>query len=153
MVQEKTAPPTEPRPTNTSVLELGTLVSHDVVRIDGTSYYLASIPASSLRTKAKLKRAFERVLELEQLADPTEDDEREYHQRLQELAAMALPDAPPDVLVKLNLEQLGDLATAFFGRAITPQKVALLERAGRISARSSHGSNGSTAATRSAGST
>lgn len=86
----------------------------DVVEIDGERYDLATLASFGLRANAEAKREAARIQYLEQIEAPTEADEREHRQRLQELVRMALPKAPPTIAERLGDGQLADIVVAFF---------------------------------------
>jgi hypothetical protein len=149
MVQDTKSPP----PTDSTFISLETIDgSADVVRIDGQSFDMLSIDSIGLRTRARIHRLLKRIEALETKEDPSENDEAEYRDRLRDVAAIALPGAPDDVIAKLRVGSLADLATAFFVRAAlkSPRLEMLANLTGAMSSRNS---SGSTAATPSCGST
>lgn len=90
----------------------------DIVTLDGERYELARLSSFGLRRQARCRHIFSRMDALEQLGEPSEDDEREYRKLALEIAGYALPDAPAELLAKFDDEQLGDLAVAFFARGV-----------------------------------
>lgn len=85
----------------------------EFVHIDGQDHELIWAMGLGLRQGAELRRVQRRVLELEKLEEPTEDEAREYDDKLRRLAAIALPSLSNDVLAKLSTEQCGQIVTAF----------------------------------------
>ncbi|HEV8655631.1 MAG TPA: hypothetical protein VGR85_08990 [Candidatus Limnocylindria bacterium] len=96
------------------------IVSH--VSIDDVPYELANPAHFGLKEGGAIWRAMDRITELETLADaddfePTAEQEHEYRDRLIQVAAKALPDAPLAKLQKLPTGELADLALHFFAEA------------------------------------
>ena len=141
-----------------AVLELTTRPGESIgyVRVDGEPYELANPSHFGLRSGGEIWRGVERISALETKAKPTEADEREYRQRLERLCAVAVPELPAAVLRKLATGQLADLVVSFFALvASTNPRISMLLQTAAASSptgtTSSPSSNGSTAATRSAG--
>jgi hypothetical protein len=129
------------------LLDLSKLAApSDYISIDGETFDLAAVDAFSLIQRAQMNALIERVGKLQDLPEPTEEESREFEMKLRELAAIALPKAPPAKLATLNVGQLLDLAFAFFVWVGERSPRPTLLR--RIGARSSPGSSGSTAETR-----
>ena len=152
-MDQRTSASTSAVRTARPALTLDQLEPADTIRIDGETYRLAVLASFALRRQARCRRIWTRMDELEKLEEPTEDDEREYRRLALEVARFALPDAPDEILAKLDNEQLGDLVVAFFARGALRSRRLQLLRETLTSAASSPGSSGSTAATPSDGST
>lgn len=136
------------------ILRLEATDPSDFIEIDGARYDLARIAQFGLRPQARCKALWKRLGALEEIAEPSEADERDYRSRSRELAGYALPGAPAEVLDKLSDEQLGDVAVAFFVRgASRSRRFEVLRTLTPNGAAPSPASNGSTAATPSGGST
>lgn len=121
----------------TSALDLQ-LAPSEHLRIDGVTYDIAPMSGLGIAASARLTRHYTRAVELEQLGEnATEDDEREYLDRLRAITAAAIPDAPPEVVEKLNLAQLKAVTLDFFARgASTPEGAAIQKSMARIVKRS-----------------
>ena len=132
-----------------------------LVRVDGATYEMADPMHFSLRQAGAYQAAVGRIMELETKAIEAEadaDDDREYRQRLEQLAAIIAPTAPPAVWTKLATGELSDLAVAFF--ALAAMRNPRLQMAATMAAQSrrtgttsSRSSRGSTARRRSAAAT
>ncbi len=149
MVQENRSTSSDPR-----TFDLDEVESPDVVRFGGESYQLARGDGLSLRKQAILRRCRTRFGELSKVADPTEDDEREYGQLNREVAALALPAASAEAIATLADDKLERLVVHFFVRTATRSEMVQVARElGRISDVVSPVSSTSTAETPSGGST
>jgi len=149
MVSDKTTSPRE--------FTLDDIAPPDTIRIDDDTYRLARTTALSVRQRAQLRRAGNRMQAIEKLEEPSEADEREYRVLSEEVVHLAMPDAPAAVIAKLADEQLQQVTVAFFGRTATQsplvRMLAETLKTQETSASISPASNGSTAVTPSAGST
>ena len=146
----------EPPPSR--VLELTTRAGESVgyVRIDERTYEMANPSHFGLRAGGEIWRSIERIAALEVIAEPSEADEREYRERLDRIAHVAVPELPAEVAAKLATGQLADLVVSFFALvAATSPRLGTLMRTTAASSpagtTSSLSSSASTAATRSAG--
>ncbi len=140
--------------TSDPILRLEATDPNDFVEIDGDRYDLARIATFGLRRQARCRVLWKRLGALEEVEEPSEADEREYRERARELAGYALPAASAEVLGRLSDEQLGDVAVAFFVRgASRSRRFEVLRTLTPNGTAPSPGSNGSTAATPSGGST
>ena len=140
--------------TSDPILRLEATDPNDFVEIDGARYDLARVATFGLKRQARCRALWKRMGALEEIEEPSEADERDYHTRARELAAYALPSAPAEVLDKLSDEQLGDLVVVFFVRgASRSRRFEVLRTLTPNGTAPSPGSNGSTAATPSGGST
>lgn len=125
----------------------------DIVALDGERYELKRLASFGLRRNARCRKIWDRLGALEQIAEPSEDDEREYRKLALEVAGYALPDAPPELLAKFDNEQLGDLVVTFFTRgALRSRRLTEVRRAvSSAGAVLSPGSSASTVAATSGG--
>lgn len=100
----------------TSALDLA-LAPREHIRVHGVTYDVASMSSLGIAASAVLTRAYERAAELEKLGEnATEDDEREYVDRLRVIARIAVPTLPLDVLDQLGLGDLKAVTLDFFER-------------------------------------
>jgi hypothetical protein len=127
----------------------------DVVEIDGQRFDLLNFGALGLRDRQELQHIADRLQKIERKAKPTPADITEHRRRLLELGHRVLPDAPADVLEKLDDGQLEDLGVTFFVRgAARSPRLAMMARTratSRIGATSSPDSPPATASTRARG--
>lgn len=140
-------------PPPSRVLELTTRAGESVgyVRVDERTYEMANPSHFGLRAGGEIWRSIERIAALEQLAEPSDADEREYRERLERIAKVAVPDLPAEVAAKLATGQLADLVVSFFALvAASNPRLGMLMRTTSASApagtTSSPSSSASTAA-------
>lgn len=127
MVELKQTPPT-----NEPALELK-LAPRDFVRIDGETYDLANMLSYGIRDRSLLAREASRLVELEQIEEPTEDDQREHQKRLDAIIRYALPSLPASVLEALDQAQKVAIVGTFFVKsADDPTAQKLLAAAKRF---------------------
>lgn len=151
MVKEKSAiaPPAEPVITIDRINAV-----RGVIRIHGRSFDLLELDGLGLRARSVINRHWRRISALEELEpeNVTAADEAEYEDRLHQLAPLIVPAAPAELLAKLKIDELVDLAAAFFARGLmNSPRLQMLKNL--IGARSSPSSAGSTPATPKDGST
>lgn len=130
------------------LFDLDALAPRDYVALDGVRYPIAPIDTFGLRKRSAMFGLAKRIEELEAKGEgASDDDEREYEQRVRELAAVILPTAPAAKLAKVSLGQLIALDTAFFvWLQQTSPLPAALGRILQTTERPSPGSPASTAA-------
>lgn len=122
-------------------------------RINGTTYDFIIIDSLGLRGRAQVNHTLARIDELEKTVEPSEDDEREYRDRMGEAVALLLPSCPAEVVAKLTDAQKANVVFSFFARVVAmSERVTLLRSLSPTSEPSSPGSSASTAATRRRGS-
>jgi hypothetical protein len=124
---------------NGAILRLvgGTATAPGLVRIDGLTYEMADALHFSLREAGAYQAAVGRIMELETKAIEGEadaDDDREYRQRLEEVARLIAPSAPAEKWAALATGELSDLAVAFF--ALAAMRNPRLQMAASMVARS-----------------
>jgi hypothetical protein len=103
-------------PPSNRVLELTTRRGESVgyVRVDDETYEMANPSHFGLRAGGEIWRGVERIAALEAKPAPTAADEKEYRQRLERIAKVAVPELPAEVIAKLATGQLADLVVSFF---------------------------------------
>lgn len=102
-------------------------VAPDFIVIDKVTYDLANRDAWGLLERLRVKRLSGRLEELEALkTDPSPEEQAEYLQRLREVAQIALPGLPDDVLQSLQPGQLSDVWLSFLANQLTRGKGAAL---------------------------
>lgn len=110
-------------PTDSLELHLG---ARENIRIDGVTYDLMPLDGLSPRVTALMQRNVDRINVIEQMGeDASEDDDREYEDRMRALAHIAIPTAPAEILGRLGLGQLKAVTLTFFDRgANSPEYLA-----------------------------
>jgi hypothetical protein len=141
-------------PPPSRVLELTTRKGESIgyVRVDDETYEMANPSHFGLRAGGEIWRGVERIAALEAKPAPTAADEKEYRQRLERIAKVAVPELPAEVIAKLATGQLADLVVSFFALvASSNPRLGLLMRTTAASSpagtMSSPSSSASTAAT------
>lgn len=134
--------------TRTLLLDIDTLAApRDFIRINGVTYDVAAPGQHGVRWRAKVDALMERLRELEAVGtDLSEDDDREFTDKLSELVRMVVPDLPDDVLVALDDDTRTDIAAAFFAARAERRRERIAEMSAQISENPSPGSPASTAA-------
>lgn len=103
----------------------------DAVRLGGKSYRLMTSTGLSLIQKAKLNRAWKRMSKIEEKLTKdqlTQPDQNEYRQLSEEVAQIALPDAPADVIARCRDELLDEIIVTFFARtAVRSRMLRMLQ--------------------------
>jgi hypothetical protein len=94
------------------LLDLATLITRPVVRIDGALYELRSPDEVSVLEYARLTALGAKADALEMLEDPTEAQEAEYA-RLMDTICRKVLLAPDEVHAKLTSDQRGAVALTF----------------------------------------
>jgi hypothetical protein len=103
-----------PRPPRT--FDIDEIDPPDAIRIYGEAYRLARATDLSLMDRAAFNRARKRMAYLEEMPTPREKDQAEHRKLSEEIARLAVPDAPHEVVAKLSNDQLGAIVVVFFGR-------------------------------------
>lgn len=105
-----TVPKAPPKPGRV-VIDLHTAKKPpDFIVIDGKRHPLADMDAWGLRQRAVLRRLTKRVGELEAIAEPTEQEDRDYTLVLSELLQHMLPTTDQAAIARLTRGQLIDLS-------------------------------------------
>lgn len=119
MAQTRDASPSEAR----TILSLETRPAPEVVRIDGQAFEMTALGELSLNERFELRNLLERTRALEAISPKKRDadDEREYRQRVGQLAQISLRTAPPELVAKIPLEQQEELVATFFAKRLGPR--------------------------------
>lgn len=128
-----------------------TLAPAEYVALDGVRYPVTKLDAYGLRARSVFFALAQRISALEELAvqgQAGDDDEREYEQRVRELAGRIIPTAPAEKLDAVPFGQLVALGSAFFiyMTRVSPLPRALAQMVEQTTARPSPASRASTAA-------
>jgi hypothetical protein len=99
-------------PLTTPDLDLGTLITRPVVRINGIAYEMRSQDEVSELEYRRIERLGLQAEEIEKLEDPTDLHVERYEQLLREIARRVLL-VPPDVLKTLRVRQLVAVSVTF----------------------------------------
>lgn len=118
-----------------SVIKDAVPVEHEAyLTIDGERYPYARVSAFSLRERRKYTAHMERIMALEGMAEPSDEDEREYRGNLEAMASQLVPGVPSDTVQKFDDGQLADIALAFFAWAAEHHpRMAVVGRLGVMS--------------------
>jgi len=97
------------------LLELRELAPTEFVRIYGETYDVIDLDSLGIRQRTILAAHFERVAAIEKLGpEATDDDDREYGSRLEELLRVIMPSLPSEVLARIPRGKRAEIAGAFF---------------------------------------
>ncbi|MDQ2913640.1 MAG: hypothetical protein M3T56_10325 [Chloroflexota bacterium] len=98
------------------LVELRELAPTDFVSIFGKRYDVLDLDSLSIRQRAIIGAHYERIQAIEQLgAEATDDDEREYAERVAQAVPLIVPTLPKAVLNRIPLGKRAELLGAFLG--------------------------------------
>jgi hypothetical protein len=112
MADQSTTTTTTP-PSDKLLLDLDTTLDHPVVRVDGTAYPLRTPDATTVLAYKKTMRLCHQIGALETIEDPTEEQQREHENLLDQVCRRVL-EAPDEIHAALSGLQREAIAQAFF---------------------------------------